>query len=157
MKHEGWSGLANEADRYNCCMLDWPWTLMLIWTCLIIVWVLSLSKLIINRYMVIHRVYVSVLGSCTKWSGCSLQGSYRTFLMDNLSKLIAGINIGVLWAVIMMQIMNPPTFGHHFITYRVSKEFIQPCVAFHNWLFVPGKILVLYSVFRYHPSTVKGL
>lgn len=35
-----------------------------------------------------------------------------------------------------------PTFGHHFITYRVSKEFIQPSVAFYNWLFVPVNILV---------------
>lgn len=66
MKHEGWSGLANEADRYNRCMLDLPWILMLIWTCLIIVWVLSLSKLIINRYIVIHSVYASVLESWNK-------------------------------------------------------------------------------------------
>lgn len=66
MKHEGWSGLANEADRYNCCMLDLSWILMLIWTCLIIVWVLSLSKLIINRYMVICSVYAPILESWNK-------------------------------------------------------------------------------------------
>lgn len=46
--------------------------------------------------------------------------------------------------------------GHHFITYGVSKEFIQPRAAFYNWLFVSGKILVLYGSFRYHSLTVKG-
>jgi len=47
--------------------------------------------------------------------------------------------------------------GLHFITYRVSKEFIQPCAAFYNWLFISGKTLVLYHSFRYHSLTVKGL
>lgn len=50
---------------------------------------------------------------------------------------------------------EPPTFGHHFITYRVSEEFIQLSAAFYNWLFVPGKIFGTVQYLQI--SSVKGL
>lgn len=53
--------------------------------------------------------------------------------------------------MVMIQIMNPPPLAITLLAPGSVKNLFNPQLHY-NWLFVPGKNLVLHGIFRYHPS-----